>query len=111
LTIAQIRQRRWELNPAVRIQNFNYDLEELEEVGGEKLSWLVKHLRAEPSFGIFLQQQGQPIVESISAEFAELLLATDGQQSTGQLLAGSEPQTTDELMQFAVSQGILLPAT
>jgi radical SAM superfamily enzyme YgiQ (UPF0313 family) len=111
LTIAQIRQRRWELNPAVRIQNFNYDLEELEEVGGEKLGWLVKHLRAEPSFGIFLQQQGQPIVESISAEFAELLLATDGQQSTGQLLAGSEPQTTDELMQFAVSQGILLPAT
>ncbi|NOY14359.1 MAG: hypothetical protein GXP51_12055, partial [Deltaproteobacteria bacterium] len=41
----QLLKQRWRLNPAVQIQRFHYDLEELEQVGGEKLSWLHKQLK------------------------------------------------------------------
>ncbi|NOY13855.1 MAG: radical SAM protein, partial [Deltaproteobacteria bacterium] len=40
----RLLKQRWRLNPAVQIQRFHYDLEELEQVGGEKLSWLHKQL-------------------------------------------------------------------
>ncbi len=103
--------QRWRLNPAVRIQRFNYDLEELEEVGGEKLSWLVKQLRKEVSFGIFLRQQGQPLVESLDPEFARILLKADGHQTAKKLLKEADLQSGTELLQFAVSQGLLLPVT
>lgn len=106
-----LRKQRWQLNPAVQIQRFNYDLDELEQVGGEKLSWLVKQLNAETSYGIFLHQHGQPVVESLQPDFAQLLLSASGQQETEKLLHGIERQTANELLQFAVEQGILLPAT
>ena len=107
----QLLQQRWRLNPAVKIQSFNYDLEELEEVGGEKLSWLVKQLRKEVSFGIFLRQEGQPLVESLDPDFARLLLRADGQPTAKKLLKGFDQQSGAELLQFAANQGLLLPAT
>ena len=78
---------------------------------GEKLNWLVKQLRAKPCYGIFFRQQGQPVMEALQPEFAQLLLSADGQQATQTLLQGLEPQLAMELMQFAVEQGLLLPTT
>ena len=107
----RLLKQRWRLNPAVQIQRFHYDLEELEQVGGEKLSWLHKQLTQETSYGIFLQQYGAPVIESLQPDFAHLLLAANGQQATKKLLQGIERQTATEFLQFAVSQGLLLPAT
>lgn len=110
LPAKQLSKHRWQLNPAVRVQKFNYDLEELEQIGGEKLDWLAKQLTAETSYGIFLLQTGQPVIESLQPDFAHLLLAANGQLTTEELLRGIERQSASELLQFAVSQGILLPA-
>lgn len=107
----QLLKACWQLNPAVRIQKFNYDLQELEEVGGEKLSWQTKQLTAESSYGIFLQQQGQPVIEALENDFAQLLLKADGQKTAQQLTANFDQQTALELLHFAVGQGLLLPTT
>lgn len=107
----QLLQQKWQLATRVRIQKFNYDLEELEEIGGEKMAWQVKQLSQTPSYGIFLQQAGQPIIESVQDDFARILLAADGQTPTKELLRGGEPQTAVELLQFAVAQGLLQPTT
>lgn len=106
---ARLLKQRWQLNPAIHIQRFNFELEELEELGGEKLGWLAKQLTAEQSYGIFLRQQGQPVVESLHSDFAQLLLNADGLRSTKQLVQGFDRQSATELLHFAVSQGILLP--
>lgn len=107
----QLLKQCWQLNPAVRIQRFNYDLGELEEIGGEKLSWQIKQLTTESSYGIFLQQQGQPIIEALQNDFAQLLLTADGQKSTQKLVHDLDRQTALELLQFAVGQGLLLAVT
>jgi len=103
-------RQKWRQNPSVRVQKFNYDLTELEEIGGEKLSRQIKQLTNEGSYAIFLRQQGQPIIEVLENNFAQLLLQADGQQKTPQLLAGFDRQTGLELLQFAVAQRLLLPA-
>ncbi len=106
----QLLDQTWRLNPAVRIQSFNFDLEELEEFGGESLPRLSKKLKRSPSYGIFLQQQGEPLVESLQDEFARLLLHADGKRQTMDLLRGLSRQEGLELLQFAVAQGVLQPA-
>ncbi len=107
----QLLRQRWQLNRAVRVQKFNYVLEELAAVGGEKMAWQLKQLTCEPSYGIFLQQQGQTIIETLDDDFAQLLLAADGQRSTAELVRNLDRQSALELLQFAISQGLLLPAT
>jgi len=107
----QLRHQRWQLNRAVRVQKFNYDLEELAAVGGEKMVWQLKQLTREPSYGVFLQQQGQTVIETLDEDFAQLLLAADGQRSTAELVKNLDRESALELLQFAVGQGLLLPAT
>ena len=86
-------------------------LDELEAVGGEKLDWQFQQLSGEPSYGIFLQQHGETIVETLDHDFARLLLKADGQHSTTELIRGFDRQTAIELLQFAVNQGLLQPAS
>jgi len=108
---SQLLQQRWQLNRAVRVQKFNHALDELEAVGGEKLDWQFQQLSHEPSYGIFLQQRGETIIETLDHDFARLLLKADGQHSTTELIKGFDRQAAIELLQFAVNQGLLQPAS
>ncbi|MDA3902649.1 MAG: radical SAM protein [Desulfuromusa sp.] len=102
-------QLRWQLNPAVKIQFFHFSLEDLEMVGGEALEKIFRQLTPEPGHAIFLRQQGEVITESLAEDFARMLArATEG-TTTQELFRDLDPQSVDELLDFAVTQGLLLP--
>ena len=100
---------RWRLNPAVKIQRFHFALEDLEVVGGEPLEKMCRQLVSEPGYAIFLRQQGEVIIESLDADFAQLLNRATTAATIRQLRKNLDPPTADELLEFAVSQGLLLP--
>ncbi|MDX2478972.1 MAG: radical SAM protein [Desulfuromusa sp.] len=103
------KKLRWQLNPVVKIQFFHFSLEDLEVVGGEPLEKIFRQLTPEPVHAIFLRQQGEVITESLAEDFAQMLTrATEG-TTTQQLLHNLDSQSADELLNFAVAQGLLLP--
>ncbi|SHJ27643.1 Radical SAM superfamily enzyme YgiQ, UPF0313 family [Malonomonas rubra DSM 5091] len=104
----QLLKQKWLLNPAVKIQHFNYELEELEAFGGDPLPRLFRKLAESANYGIFLQQNGELIAEGLQDEFARLLLRADGNTQTADLLRGFPREEGVELLGFAVAQGILL---
>lgn len=102
-------QQRWHLNPAVNIQKFNYALEDLEMAAGETLEQLRKQLTLEPGHAIFLRQQGEIVIEVLDDTFARMLINAQKGQTGQQLHREIDPQLADELFDFAVTQGLLLP--
>ena len=111
VSIKQLEKGYWQLNPALRLQKFNYDLAELEEFGWDELNRLAKRLRPAPAYSIFLQQQGEPLIETLADDFALLLLRADGRKTGKELSKGLSRKEAQELLLFAVGQGLLLPAT
>ncbi len=103
------KKLRWQLNPATRIQRFHFALEELELVGGEPLEKIFRQLTAEPGYAIFLRQLGEVIIESLDEGFARLLNRATKPTSTQQLLRDFDRQAANELLDFAVTQGLLIP--
>ncbi len=102
-------QQHWQLNPAVQIQKFNYALEDLETAAGKTLEQLKKQLAIEPGQAIFLRQQGEIVIEALDDTFANMLLEAKQKKTGHQLTTGIDPQLADELLEFAIGQGLLLP--
>ncbi len=102
-------QGGWKLNPAIRIQHFHFALDDLEMVGGESLQKIFRQLTPEPGYAIFLRQQGEVIIQSLDDNFARMLTKATKTTATQQLLQDIDPQTAEELLNFAVTQGLLLP--
>lgn len=105
-----LRQWRWKLNPAIKIQNFHFSLEDFEMVGGEPLEKIFKQLAPEPEHTIFLRQQGEVIIEALDADFATILNRAREEKTTQQLSRNLDPQLAEELLEFAITQGLLLPS-
>ena len=103
------KQLLWKLNPAIKIQQFHYALEDLETVGGQALEKIIKQLTPEPEYAIFLRQQGEVIIESLDDDFARMLNRAKIVVTTKQLLQELDPQVAGELFDFAITQGLLLP--
>ena len=99
----------WKLNPAVKIQPFHFALEDLELLGEEPLTKANKKMAPEPGMAIFLRQQGEIIIESLSDDFAQILNRAKTGKSLQELAQGIDPQLAKELLDFAITQGILLP--
>ena len=78
-------------------------------VGGEPLGKIFKQLAPEPGYAIFLRQQGEVIIESLDDDFAKMLNLATNEKPTQQLLQDLDPQVADELFDFAITQGLLLP--
>ena len=99
----------WKLNPAVKIQPFHFALEDLELFGGEPLAKANKKMAPEPGMAIFLRQQGEVIIESLDDDFAQILNRAKTEKRLQELAQGIDPQLAKELLDFAITQGILLP--
>ncbi|NOQ42221.1 MAG: hypothetical protein GQ563_06950, partial [Desulfuromusa sp.] len=104
-----MKQWQWKLNPAVKVQRFHFALEDLEMVGGESLEKIFKQLTPEPGYAIFLRQQGEVMIESLDDDFSRLLNRASEEVTTEQLLRGFDPHSAEELLDFAITQGLLLP--
>ncbi len=105
----QLRKTYWKLNPQVRIEKFNYALDGLEMLGGQPLELLVRQLPAEISYGIFLRRQGEILIEALQEDFARMLLGAGTGKSGQQLLRELPPAEGEELLRFAVAEGLLIP--
>ena len=103
------KKLHWQLNPAVKIHPFHFAVEDLEQVGGESLEKMFRQLVTDPGYAIFLRQQGEVIIESIDQDFARMLIQAKEEKTTQQLCQGLDPQTAEELLGFAITQGLLLP--
>lgn len=100
----------WILNPALQIAPFHYSLEGLEMFGGETLKTIASQLSEEPGYAVFLRQENEMIIETLDSDFAGLLLQARQKQTGKQLIARLKPHTGQELLTFAISQGLLIAA-
>jgi len=99
----------WKLNPVARIQPFHFALEDLEFFGGEPLAKANKKMTAETGVAIFLRQQEEVIIESLDDDFAQILNRAKNEKTLQKLAEDIDPQRAEELLDFAITQGILLP--
>ncbi len=107
----KLRQQRWQLHPAVRLQAFQHNLEELEAYGGYPLKKLLKQLRPAANQVIFFQRDGELLCEALQDDFATLLLAAQQPRTGAQLLQKLPPGAGDEYLEFAVAEGLLQQVT
>ena len=99
---------RWRLNPAVRIEHFQYAVEDLEQLGGSSLETVQARLQTDPGDAIFLRQDDRIIAESLEDRFARLLKSAQAGETEMNLVKGLDPETMEDFA-FAISQGLLLP--
>jgi len=100
----------WQRARQCRLVPFAYeilDLLEVEEMQAEEIATL---FRPVGSVALFMRRDSEVICESLSEEMLRLLKNSNGSQSPKDIFAGSLPQAAgEELVRFAVSEGLLQP--
>jgi len=110
MPIKKILKSNWRLNPNLKIESFHYSLDGLEMFGGEKLKTIVDQLTQDPAHSVFLRQGGEMISETLDDDFSALLLKAQKGASGAQLISGIDRQSGQELLTFAVTQGLIVPS-
>ncbi len=101
----------WRVAPAIRLVKFNYEVLDLLEMGEIDLEHFAGLFRPICSTALFLRRHGQVFCESLEEDFLKLLLGCDGRRSPKEIFAGSiSQQEGEEIVEFAVAEGFLLPA-
>ena len=100
----------WQRARQCRLVPFAYeilDLLEVEEMQAEEIATL---FRPVGSVALFMRRDSEVICESLSEEMLLLLKNSNGSLSPKDIFAGSLPQAAgEELVRFAVSEGLLQP--
>ncbi len=78
-------------------------------MGGDTLTNVYRQLQPEPCRVVILRQQGEVIIEALDDDFATLLLRSKSASTRQQLGQGLPVDLTNELLDFAIAQGLLLP--
>ncbi|MFO7577124.1 MAG: radical SAM protein [Pelovirga sp.] len=101
----------WQCNPAVRIAAFHHNLADLEALGALPLTLMSPQLEKDPGFGLFMRRQTEMVVETLTDAFARMLLAASRAQRGDRLLRRLDPRDAEEMIRFAVAEGLLIPVT
>lgn len=102
---------RWQLAPAVRLVPFNYEIIDLLDMQGADLEEFTQLFRPVGSTALFLRRNNEVICESLQEDFYRLLQGCKGRQTPEQICAGGlDAREAAEILEFAVSEGILIPA-
>ncbi len=103
----------WCLAPTLRVEIFNYDVDEIGMLADVDLVEFVELSEQSGSTGLFLRRGEEVYCESIDDVFATLLLQSDGATTPTQIMAPFLSALTVEdcadLVHFAVSEGLLVP--
>ncbi|MEN8728997.1 MAG: DUF4080 domain-containing protein [Desulfuromonadales bacterium] len=101
----------WQRSNKFRLVPFAYEILDLLEMEGMHLEEMTTLFRPVGSVALFMRRQNQVFCESLGEEMLQLLKRSDGRLSPRKIFAGSVSQATgEELVQFAVSEGLLHPA-
>lgn len=109
--IKAILRERWTCNPHCLIESFHCPVDELEMYGGEPLKTMAAQVSQSPNWTIFLKQNDEMIIELLDDAFAEMLIKARSGAKGNELIKGLEHHSGHEMLNFAVSQGLLIPAT
>lgn len=100
----------WRLNPAARLVRFRYEIIDLLQVEEMDLEQFTNLFRPVGSAALFVRRGNEVYCESLEEDFAKLLDHSDGSRSPREIFAGSiNRREGEEFVDFAVSEGILLP--
>ena len=100
----------WRLNPAARLVRFRYEIIDLLQVEEMDLDQFINLFRPVGSAALFARRGAEVYCESLEEDFAKLLQGSDGKSSPREIFAGSiNRREGEEFVEFAVSEGILLP--
>ena len=101
----------WQRSNKFRLVPFAYEILDLLEMEGMFLEEMTNLFRPVGSVALFMRRDNQVFCESLSEEMLRLLKHSDGKSSPKEIFAGSLPEATGaELVEFAVSEGLLYPA-
>jgi len=104
-------QTPWQRSQKMRMVPFAYEILDLLEMEGMHLAEMTALFRPVGSVALFMRRDNQVFCESLGEEMLLLLKRSDGKSSPKEIFAGSLPEATGtELVEFAVSEGLLYPA-
>jgi len=93
-----------------RLVTFSYEIMNLLEMEEMQLEEITSLFRPVGSVALFMRRDNEVFCESLSDEMLRLLKQSNGKISPKDIFAGSLSQATGvELVQFAASEGLLLP--
>lgn len=106
-------ERPWLRSPHCRLVPFAYEVLDLLDMEDLQLEEIISLFRPVGSVALFMRRDNEVFCESLSEEMLRLLKQSNGSISPKDIFAGSLARATgEELVQFAVSEGLLLrPAT
>ncbi len=93
-----------------RLVPFAYEILDLLEMEDMQLDEIAQLFRPVGSVALFMRRGNEVFCESLGEEMLRLLKQSDGSRSPKEIFAGSLSMATgEELVQFAVSEGLLQP--
>ncbi len=99
-----------QLAAGVRLIEFGHEILGAMESEEIDLPRWKRLLKPAPSWGLMIRRGREILCEELEERFVELLSRARHPQSALQLLRGFEPELGDELLQFALQEGLLEPA-
>lgn len=100
----------WRFNPAARLVRFRYEIIDLLQLEDMDLEQFTNLFRPVGSTALFVRRGAEVYCESLEEDFARLLQESDGYKSPRDIFSGSiNRREGEEFVDFAVSEGILLP--
>jgi len=107
----QLWETPWQRSNRFRLVPFAYEILDLLEMEEMQLEELAELFRPVGSVALFMRRGSNVFCESLSEEMLQLLKESDGSRTPKDIFAGSVSQATgEELVQFALEEGLLLPA-
>ena len=101
----------WRRSSKCRLVPFAYEILDLLEMEEMQLEEVANLFRPVGSVALFMRRDHEVFCESLSEEMLRLLQKSNGDVSPKEIFAGSLPRETgEELVQFAVYEGLLQPA-
>jgi len=101
----------WQLAPHVHLVPFAYEIGNLLEMEEFALEEFAELFRPVGSVALFLRRGEEVICESLEEDALNLLRHCDGHRTPEAIYAGSvEREIGEEILQFAVGEGLLIPA-
>lgn len=101
----------WQRSHKFRLVPFAYEILDLLEMEDMQLEEIAMLFRPVGSVALFMRRNNQVFCESLGEEMLQLLQKSDGKTSPRDIFAGSVSRATgEEIVQFALSEGLLHPA-